>query len=80
VKGTVKLTRNRKKLVGLAILLTSSAFYIVVLGTFDRIPWPFLATYLVCAAASAILSTLGSLEEKKEREASNSVLASPEPR
>jgi hypothetical protein len=74
----VKITRNRKILVGLAIQLTSSAFYIVALGTSDRFPLPIGATYLLSVVVACIFMTIGAVEEKKKRETSSSAVAPPE--
>ena len=78
MKDTVKITRNRKILVGLAIQLTSSVFYIVALGTTDRFPLPIGATYLASVAVACIFMTIGAVEEKRKRETSSSPAPSPE--
>ena len=59
------LTRNTKKLVGSAVILTASAFMFAVYGTFYRIPLAFLVLYLVALAAGGYLVVLGQRQEAK---------------
>jgi hypothetical protein len=58
-------TRNTKKLVGSAIILTASAFMLAAYGTLYRIPLAFLVVYLVALATGGTLAFLGQREEIK---------------
>jgi Na+-transporting methylmalonyl-CoA/oxaloacetate decarboxylase gamma subunit len=59
------LTRNSKKLVASAIILTASAFTLAAYATYNRMPFVFLVLYLLALAAGGVLAVLGQKEEAK---------------
>ncbi len=61
------LTRNAKKLVGGAIIITASTFMLAAYETLYRIPLAFPVLYLAALGIGGVLAVLGQKEETKSQ-------------
>jgi hypothetical protein len=61
----VQFTRNNKRIAGLSIILTVSAFMIAAYGSLSRLPLPIVAVYLTAILIGGGLGVVGPLQEKK---------------
>jgi hypothetical protein len=63
----MKLTDNKKRLVGVAIQLSALCSYVAVGFSVDRVPHLVLGTWFFLMALGAVLSHLGREEQIKEQ-------------
>ncbi len=61
----ISLTRSRKSIAGLSMIVTASAFMVAAYGTVDRVPLPILVVYLTAIIIGGALLTFGNVEERK---------------
>ncbi len=61
----MRFTRNNKRIAGLSVILTVSAFMIAAYGSLSRLPLPIVAVYLTAILIGGGLGVVGQLQEKK---------------
>jgi len=65
----MKITRNRKSLVGSAVVITTNLFMLAVYASLDRLPLPVFLAYLVLFCIGSTTMIVGVAEQNNARAA-----------